>query len=113
MAGVADRLSKKVSVMIMPEGTRSRTQDMLPFRDGAFRMAIEQGVPIVPLVIAGTRNAMAADSFIFNHATAEVRVLEPVSTEGLTVADVAEVRDRIREQIRVARDQLRIELGAA
>jgi 1-acyl-sn-glycerol-3-phosphate acyltransferase len=107
---VRDRLCKKVSVMIMPEGTRSRTEDMLPFRDGAFRVAIEMQLPILPIAIAGTRNAMAADSFIFNHATAEARVLEPVDTAGMTLADEPALKDDIRERIRVARDQLRIEV---
>ena len=110
--GVRDRLSKNVSVMIMPEGTRSRTQEMLPFRDGAFRAAIESGAPVLPIAIAGTRNAMAKGSFVFNRAVAEARVLEPVPTEGLTVEDVAKLRETVKERIRVARDELREELSA-
>ena len=109
--GVRDRLRKNVSVMIMPEGTRSRTEDMLPFRDGAFRVAVEMGLPILPVAVAGTRNAMMPGSFIFNHATAEARVLEPVPTEGLTMDDVPALRERVREQIRVVRDQLRTDPG--
>ena len=109
--GARDRLGKKVSVMMMPEGTRSRTLDMLPFKDGAFRVAIETGSPVVPVAIAGTRHAMAAGSFVFNRAVAEARVLEPIDTAGMTLADVHRLRDDVRERIRVARDALRAELG--
>jgi 1-acyl-sn-glycerol-3-phosphate acyltransferase len=110
-ADARDRLGRKVSVMMMPEGTRSRTLDMLPFKDGAFRVAIEMGCPVVPVAIAGTRHAMAAGSFVFNRATAEARVLEPIDTAGMTAADVPRLRDEVRERIRIARDALRAELG--
>jgi 1-acyl-sn-glycerol-3-phosphate acyltransferase len=105
-----DRLAKRVSVMIFPEGTRSRTREMLPFKDGAFRLAIEAGVPILPLAVAGTRHALPKGSMLFGRATAEVRVLEPVPTEGLTLADVAALRDRVRDIIQEARDRLFSEL---
>ena len=50
-----DRLERRVSVMIFPEGTRSKTGELLPFKDGAFRVAIEAGAPILPIAVAGTR----------------------------------------------------------
>ncbi|HEV2130263.1 MAG TPA: lysophospholipid acyltransferase family protein [Longimicrobiaceae bacterium] len=106
-----DRLRKRVSVMIFPEGTRSRTGDLLPFKDGAFRLAIESGVPILPLAVAGTRNAMPKGSLLFNPARAEVRVLEPIPTEGLTLEEVPELRDRVRALIDEARRELARELG--
>ncbi|CAN5580043.1 lysophospholipid acyltransferase family protein [soil metagenome] len=106
-----DRLRKRVSVMIFPEGTRSRTGELLPFKDGAFRLAIESGAPILPLAVAGTRNAMPKGSLLFNPARAEVRVLEPIPTEGLTLDDVADLRDRVRTLIDEARRELARELG--
>lgn len=106
-----DRLRKRVSVMIFPEGTRSRTGELLPFKDGAFRLAIESGVPILPLAVAGTRNAMPKGSLLFNPARAEVRVLEPIPTEGLTLEEVPELRDRVRALIDEARRELARELG--
>ena len=111
LEGIRDRLAKKVSVMVMPEGTRSRTDDLLPFRDGAFRVAVETGTPILPIAVAGTRHAMAKGSFIFNRARAEARVLEPIETAGLTLADVPALRDDVRERIIRARAELRRELG--
>jgi 1-acyl-sn-glycerol-3-phosphate acyltransferase len=106
-----DRLKKKVSVIILPEGTRSATGEMLPFHDGAFRLAIEMGVPILPMAVAGTRHAMPKGSLLFNRARAEVRVLEPIETAGLTAADVAEVREHVRTLIEETRNTLFREMG--
>lgn len=105
-----DRLSKRVSIMIFPEGTRSRSSELLPFRDGAFRLAIETGAPILPLVVAGTRDAMASGSLVFRRARAEVRALEPIPTEGLTLADASALRERVRELIDTERTRLAHEL---
>lgn len=107
-----DRLGKGVSVMIFPEGTRSRTGQLLPFKDGAFRLAVEMGLPILPLVVAGTRDCIRTGSGVFGRAEAEVRALEPISTDGLTLRDVPELRDRVRELIADERDRLYAELAA-
>ena len=107
-----DRLRNRVSIMIFPEGTRSRTDDLLPFKDGAFRLAIEAGVPILPLVVAGTRSAMRKGSLVFGRSRAEVRALEPIPTDGMTLADVPALRDRVRELIIAARAELRRDLAA-
>jgi 1-acyl-sn-glycerol-3-phosphate acyltransferase len=113
LEGIRDRLRKGMSVMVFPEGTRSPTSEMLPFRDGAFRAAIEAGAPVLPMVVAGTRHAMARGSFVFNRAVAEVRVLEPVETAGMTMSDLPRLRDDVRRRIQQARDELRHELGIA
>jgi 1-acyl-sn-glycerol-3-phosphate acyltransferase len=99
-------LSNRVSVMIFPEGTRSRTSDLLPFQDGAFRLAIEAGVPILPLAVSGTGTALPKHGWRFGRSAAEVRVLEPVETEGLTLADVPVLKARVRETIVQTRDAL-------
>lgn len=101
-----DRLAKRASVMIFPEGTRSRTADLLPFKDGAFRLAIEAGVPILPLVLTGTRRALPKRGFIMRRANAVVRVLEPIETTGLSTEDTAQLRDRVRAVIADARAQI-------
>lgn len=113
MAAARDRLSKRVSVMIFPEGTRSRDGEMLPFKDGAFRLAIETGAPILPLVVAGTRDAMAKGTFRFQKSRARVRVLAPIETAGLTLDDLASLRERVKAVILAAREDLRRELSAA
>jgi 1-acyl-sn-glycerol-3-phosphate acyltransferase len=106
-----ERLGQRVSVMIFPEGTRSTTGDLLPFKDGAFRLAVESGVPILPIAVAGTRGAMKKNSLLFGRARAEARVLEPVPTAGLTLEDVPRLRDDVRALIQAARDDLVRELG--
>jgi 1-acyl-sn-glycerol-3-phosphate acyltransferase len=99
-------LARRVSVMIFPEGTRSKTAELLPFKDGAFRLAIEAGVPILPLAVSGTRTALPKHDWRFGRSVAEVRVLEPVDTAGLTLADVPALKTRIRDTIVRARDEL-------
>jgi 1-acyl-sn-glycerol-3-phosphate acyltransferase len=112
MKGCRDRLKKQVSVMIFPEGTRSRTADLLPFKDGAFKLAIESGVPILPIAVAGTRHCMAKGSFAFRRARARARVLAPIPTTGMGPDDTAALRDRTRSVIDAARHELQRELEA-
>lgn len=107
-----NRLDQRVSVMVFPEGTRSRDGSILPFKDGAFRLAIETGTPILPMAIAGTRRAMAKGSMRFAMARARLRVLPPIETAGLSLTDVAALRDRVRALIAVEREALQRELGA-
>ena len=113
LAACRDRLAKRVSIMIFPEGTRSRTAELLPFKDGAFRLAIESGVPILPIAVAGTRYAMAKGSFQFRRAHARCRVLAPIETAGLTPDDVPALRERTKAIIDDARHELMRELGIA
>ena len=110
MAQCRDRLGKKVSVMIFPEGTRSRNGEMLPFKDGAFRLAIESGVPVLPIAVSGTRNAMAKGTFRFMPAHAIAEVLEPVETSGMTLDNTASLKKEVRERIEEGRLRLANEL---
>jgi 1-acyl-sn-glycerol-3-phosphate acyltransferase len=111
LAGCRDRLAKKVSVMIFPEGTRSRTGALQSFKDGAFRIAVDAGVPILPIAVAGTRDAMEKGTFRFRRARAVCRVLDPVETTGLTPDDVPALRERVRAIIGEAVESLRQEIG--
>ncbi len=106
-----DRLDKKVSVMIFPEGTRSKTGELQAFKDGAFRIAIDAGVPILPLAVFGTRDALIKHDWRFGYSEAEVRVLDPILTDGLGPSDVADLRDRTRAAIESALDDMRAAQG--
>jgi len=111
MAECGEKLKQKVSVMIFPEGTRSRNGELLPFKDGAFRLAIENNAPILPIVLAGTRRAMAKHTFQFQRTRAICRVLEPIETTGLTLADLGTLKQRTRDAIEAAKERLHTELG--
>jgi len=108
-----DRLKKKVSIMIFPEGTRSKTWEMLPFKDGAFRLAIEAKAPILPIAVAGTRGAMAKGTFQFLPAKAIAQLLEPIATSDMTLADIPRLKEMARERIEQGRRALAAELGIA
>jgi 1-acyl-sn-glycerol-3-phosphate acyltransferase len=111
MAACRSRLAGRVSVMIFPEGTRSPRTEMLPFKDGAFRLALDAGVPILPLALFGTRQAVAKHDWRIGPSHAVVEILEPEPTAGLTVADLPALKQRVRERIGAARDRLREELS--
>jgi 1-acyl-sn-glycerol-3-phosphate acyltransferase len=95
------------SFLVFPEGTRSRSGDLLPFKKGAFIMAIKAQVPLVPIAILGGRAAMTKGSRLIRPATVNVRVGEPIETTGMTLDDrdrlVALAREQIEDMIRAAR----------
>lgn len=77
------RLNAGGSFFVFPEGTRSRTGELLPFRKGAFVMALRAGVPIVPIAITGARDAMRKGSAIIRPATVRLRLGPPIETRGI------------------------------
>jgi 1-acyl-sn-glycerol-3-phosphate acyltransferase len=97
----AESLRAGNSFLIFPEGTRSRTGDLLPFKKGGFIMAIQAQVPIVPVAVRGGRNAMRKGSAVVRPVNVSVRVGRPISTKGRTLDDrdalVAEVRNAIQQ----------------
>lgn len=105
------RLLTDVSVMIFPEGTRSKTDELNKFKPGAFKIAIEGGYPILPMAVHGTRDCLRPNDWRMGRAIAEVRVLDPIETTGLTRDDLPELRDRVRDLINETRDDLRREHG--
>ncbi|NNF58613.1 MAG: 1-acyl-sn-glycerol-3-phosphate acyltransferase [Rhodothermaceae bacterium] len=93
-------LRHRCSVMFFPEGTRSRDGRVRRFQTGAFRLAIEAGVPILPLALDGTRDALPKNGWVFGNAIhARLKVLPPISTEGLGADDVDALTARTRDSI--------------
>lgn len=92
------------SFLVFPEGTRSRTDEMLPFKKGGFVMAIQAQAPIVPVAISGGRDAMRKGSALIYPAHVRVRIGVPVPTVGMTLDDrealIATVRERIAALLR-------------
>jgi 1-acyl-sn-glycerol-3-phosphate acyltransferase len=84
------------SFLIFPEGTRSRTGELLPFKKGGFVMALQAEAPIVPVAISGGREAMRKGSWIVRPVTIMIQLGRPVVTAGLAVQD----RDRVIRDVR-------------
>jgi 1-acyl-sn-glycerol-3-phosphate acyltransferase len=97
----AEALREGNSFLIFPEGTRSRTGALLPFKKGGFIMAIKAQAPIVPVAITGARKAMHKGSLVIRPVTVFVQFGRPVETAGLTLADrdtlAAAVRGKVQE----------------
>jgi 1-acyl-sn-glycerol-3-phosphate acyltransferase len=86
------------SFLIFPEGTRSRSDDLLPFKKGGFIMAIKAQAPIVPVAIRGGRAAMQRGSWLVRPVRTSVRIGTPIETAGLALSD----RDALIERVRAA-----------
>jgi len=100
MQGCADYIEKGVPVMIFPEGTRSKVRDLLPFKDGAFRLAIETQADIQPIAVSGTRWALPnGQEWHMRPAVAKVAMGNPISTIGMTVNDVEIVKILAKKEI--------------
>jgi 1-acyl-sn-glycerol-3-phosphate acyltransferase len=95
----ADSLRAGNSFLIFPEGTRSKTDEMLPFKKGGFRMAIKAGAPIVPVAISGGRTAMVRGSSIVRPVTLTIRIGRPIETTGTDVEKRDDLIERVRQEI--------------
>jgi 1-acyl-sn-glycerol-3-phosphate acyltransferase len=94
IAGVLKKTG--MSIVIAPEGTRSPDDNLLPFKKGAFVMAIDMGVPILPLTLHGTRDILPKKSLYTRPGKVTARIHEPITVEGLTYED----RDALSEKVR-------------
>jgi 1-acyl-sn-glycerol-3-phosphate acyltransferase len=82
--GVKIAAERGYSLIVFPEGTRSRDGNLLPFKKGAFRIAIDSGLPILPVVIEGTDRVSKPGSKLFHPGEASVTILEPIATADMT-----------------------------
>ncbi len=93
-------LEQKCSVIIFPEGTRTLDGRVRQFTDGAFHLAIHAKVPVLPIVIEGSRNCIPKNSWQFGEPShIFLKILPPIDTASLTIDDVPALRDRVRESI--------------
>ena len=88
-------LRRGMSVMIFPEGTRSRDARLAPFKKGAFRLAIDAGVAVLPVVVSGTAAGFQKGAAVLGPCYAVAHILPPISTEGMTQADAGTLRDQV------------------
>ena len=99
LRAVAARIRAGESVLLYPEGGRSYGHEMLPFMRGPFVLAIEAGVPIVPVTMVGHAGLLSLADRTARSGRARFVIGEPIETAGLSRADAAELADRVRAVI--------------
>jgi 1-acyl-sn-glycerol-3-phosphate acyltransferase len=90
---------KNISMLIFPEGGRTRDGDLQSFKEGVAYIAIKAGVPIVPVGITGTRAVIPMGSGVVKPGKVTLRVGDPISTEGLILKDRQRLTEQVREQV--------------
>ena len=91
---------KRLTVLIFPEGTRSPDGELQRFRDGAAFLAIQSGVPVLPVGIVGAYDVLPARSSWFMPGEIELRFGDPISVDGLTARDRARLTARLEQAVR-------------
>ncbi|XP_014798561.1 PREDICTED: 1-acyl-sn-glycerol-3-phosphate acyltransferase beta [Calidris pugnax] len=95
MAEVAKSMTaENVKVWVYPEGTRNCTGDLLPFKKGAFHIAVQAQVPVIPVVYSSFTSFYNPKTKLFTSGKIKVEVLPPIETKGLTSDDVSDLTDR-------------------
>lgn len=110
MQRARQELLKGNSMMIFPEGTRSTDGRLQPFRSGAFHLAIDTQLPVLPVVISGTAMAIRKNSFLINpQPNIRVTILEPVGPEVYASIDPKQLAHEVHD--RIAKELNRLEAG--
>ena len=92
-----------MSVLFFPEGTRSNPGEMKDFQNGAFKLAIKEKVPVLPIAIKGTGDAIPKGTWLFQtKMPASIKVLPPINVSNFTQADFAKLRDMTRSALEAA-----------
>lgn len=100
----AELIKSGHSMMIFPEGTRNKGEELLPFKDGAYKIAQKAGCPIIPVAICGTDNIMEANKHHFIHGhKVIIEFCEPIHINGLTPKERKAVLETIPGIIQEAR----------
>jgi 1-acyl-sn-glycerol-3-phosphate acyltransferase len=96
------QLQRRQSFLIYPEGTRTRTGRLGAFKKGPFIMAIEAGVPIIPVSVSGSYEIMPPDRFRITPGTISITFHPAIETAGLSLSDREELMDQVRRTIAIA-----------
>ncbi len=90
------RLQPGTGILFFPEGTRSRSGQLLPFKKGAFRVAVDQQLPILPMTVSGTRDVLPAGSLGLRPGTVRLTIHPPVVTAGCGPGDADQLKSSVR-----------------
>lgn len=104
----AEQIRRGISAIVFPEGTRSSSGDLLPFKNAPFGLAIAAGVPVVPVYVHETFRILPKGGWMLHPRPIRVLVGEPIATVGFTLED----RQRLRERVRAAIEALRARVDA-
>jgi 1-acyl-sn-glycerol-3-phosphate acyltransferase len=99
LAEAAAKIRNGVSVLIFPEGTRSRDGKILPFKKGGFVLSVDAGVPIVPIVIFNTWSIMPKGRLRIRTQSVQMDILAPIPTSGYTRKTKDDLMDSVRNTI--------------
>lgn len=99
------RITGGTSIFFFPEGTRSRTGELLEFKKGAFQMALAMGLPILPVTLVGTRDVLPSHSLALFPGRARLVFHPPIDTAGCGSEHLGELMARARLEIERGRDE--------
>lgn len=95
----ADYLKAGYSMVIFPEGTRSKGENLGEFKAGSLKLALKAGVPIVPIAIDGSYRIMEQNGFRIRPAHVNITIFDPIFTEGLSKEAAAELPEKVKNII--------------
>jgi 1-acyl-sn-glycerol-3-phosphate acyltransferase len=99
MQRAAAYLRSGICAFVFPEGTRSRDGRLHKFKKGGFKLAIQAGVPIIPITIIGSRQVLPPDEIIFRPGTIEMHVDAPIPTAELTDEDIEPLMETVHNRM--------------
>ena len=99
------RIKDGTSVFFFPEGTRSGTGRLIEFKKGAFKFAIDMGLPVLPVTIIGTRDILPDRSVDLVPGNAALVIHKPIEIDGYTMDNIGELADRARQAIQKGLDE--------
>lgn len=91
----AEYLKQGYSMVIFPEGTRSKSASMGEFKPGSFKLALKAEAPIVPVTVRGSYKIMEQNGFLIKPAEVEIIISQPISTKGLTKEESTNLPDQV------------------
>ena len=100
LAKARERIRQGTSIILFPEGGRSPDGTLQPFLSGSFRLALETRVPVVPMVIVGTREVLAPNSLNIHSGRVRLILDDPISTEQMRKKDKDLLAEKVRQAIR-------------